>query len=227
MQRYWQRVDQRSDQVEWHTTHSGLLQTASANPAGGMILSARLAPVTIRVELGDIQYLQGGQARTVHPTSSSILIQEPYVVVPHELTSEVGLRLVVGVMADPEGLMLDARLETIAPIDRVSLSMSVECTDGAGWTIQPQSPTPPIVGGPTTIDRWAARQMRLVGQEGPGIGLVTDLGEAGTARTEGGGRRWKLTFFDQSLEKGVILVGRWGLVFGVNQEAWLDRPTFL
>ena len=189
----------------------------------------------ITAVVGDLEFAQGGGERAVHPVGGSLLVQEPSVIAGQEVASDVGLRLVIGVMADEVGIMLDARLETIAPLDRVSLSMSVHVMGDGMGTIEPESSRWP--GKSLVIDRTEARWMKVRRGGNLSGAMISDLGEGGFAVGQRDGKRWELTFFEQPLEKGVILVGRWGLVPRLGDQPekelrevsarWLARPTFL
>ena len=183
----------------------------------------------ISLVFGKLSYSPHGEkAKESFPAPTTFLIQEPYLVVPHAIASEVGLRMVVQFLAEPGGLTMDVRLETIAPLDNVSLTLDLALTGHHLHTSAAKSHS----------DRYSRREIewadvgegeKLVG------GLVTDLGEGGHAERQGDG--WRLVLFDQPLEKGVILVGRWGIVkrgagvsaasFRQKHQGQLDRPTFL
>jgi hypothetical protein len=234
MRRYWTRTEGRNDEVCWANSFSGRVRTDSKDPRSGLRIDADLVP-SITAIVGDLEFSQGGVERAVRPTGGSLLVQEPYAIAPQEVASEVGLRLVIGVMVDDDGIMLDARLETIASLDRVSLSMSVHVTGNGTGMIEPASSRWP--GKSLVIDRTEARWMKIGSEGNLSAAMISDLGEGGFGVGQRDGSRWELTFFEQPLEKGVILVGRWGLVprLGDRTEEelrevsarWLARPTFL
>lgn len=164
------------------------------------------------------------------PTPSTFLVQEPYLVVPHAIASDVGLRMVVQFLAEPSAITMDVRLETIAPLDHVSLALDLS------WEGVDLSPQSKHAG--TSSDRFSRKEASwfdaFKGGECIG-GVVSDLGEGGYVEREA--NSWRLVMFNQPLEKGVILVGRFGIIgrgsnedavsFRQNHEKQLERPTFL
>jgi hypothetical protein len=210
------------------------VRTDSKDPPSGLRIDSELMP-SITAVVGDLEFSQGGVERSVHPSGGSLLVQEPYVIAAQEIASDVGLRLIIGVMADEGGIMLDARIETIAPLERVSLSMSLHVTGAGEGMIEPASSRWPVES--LVVDRTEAGWMKLRSGENISAAMISDLGEGGFGVGQRNGRRWELTFFEQPLEKGVILVGRWGLVPRLGDQSiedlrevsarWLARPTFL
>jgi len=164
------------------------------------------------------------------PIPSSFFVQEPFLVVPQAIASDVGLRMVVQFLAEESSITMDVRLETIAPLDNVSLTLDLSW-GGVELTLPP-----------TRSDHSSTRFSRKeaawfdVSKSGQCLGgVVTDLGEGGFVERQGDS--WRLVMFDQPLEKGVILVGRFGIIgrspsenavsFRQNHEKQLERPTFL
>lgn len=173
---------------------------------------------------------QNFPANEVFPTPSSFLVQEPYLVVPQAIASDVGLRMVVQFLAEPASITMDVRLETIAPLDNVSLALDLSWGE---VTLRPKS-----TDGDTSAQHFSRTESSWFdvfhGERSVGA-VVTDLGEGGFVDRQAG--TWRLVMFDQPLEKGVILVGRFGIIrrspdedlvsFRKNHEKQLERPTFL
>jgi hypothetical protein len=185
----------------------------------------------ISVVLGKLDYQpHEGKRHEVFPTPSPFFIQEPYLVAPQAISSDFGLGMVVQFLSEPGSLTMDIRLETIAPLDRVSLGFDVSTN---GMKLVPKSDRDPPNDG-----RYSRRQAEwwdvFKGEVMTG-GIVTDLGEGGYAERQGD--NWRMVMFDQPLEKGVILVGRLGFIrrhqkesqisFRQKHKKQLDRPTFL
>jgi hypothetical protein len=140
----------------------------------------------------------------------TMMIQEPYLVVPHAIESEVGLRVVTQFLAEPGRNTLDLRLETIAPLRSVSVHAHVSLTL-ARWS---SSTDFAINASPSQAPVW----LEIVKAGEVRGALQMDLGEAGTARILDSDRA-DVTLFDQPLEKGVILVGRFALVERKQEES--------
>jgi hypothetical protein len=237
MQPFWNRTEGRTDRVEWTGPLQGIVESITSTgqqPTPGLTLRTGNPPGIV-LELAEIDYSASRVEHVVRPVGGNIFIQEPFILAPQQITSDVGLRLILGVMADKQGIMMDARLETIAPLERVSLSLSIQLHPDQDCYIRPPVATWPndslVVAG--TDARW----MHVYQGHTLVAGLVCDLGDAGFALGDRHGKRWELTLFEQPLEKGVILVGRWGFVpapRGVSErelhqagQKLLDRPTFL
>jgi hypothetical protein len=228
MHSFWKREPGRNDLVHWSNQFSGSVE------AGRLTVRAGMNPA-LTVRLGDLEYAHDGIDKAVRPIGQTLFVQEPFVLAPQEIASDVGLRLIVGVLAQEDGIIMDARLETIAPVDRVSLSLSVLLDDSSAGSLCPSTAGWPqeslVVDGPEA--RWMEFRH---GNEIVGA-VAADLGEAGFVVGQRDGKRWEVTFFEQSLEKGVILVGRWGLLarppavsasaFRQQATAFFSRPTFL
>lgn len=191
--------------AESWTLESPILQSTTGSMRTSIDSSRRAAPSinfdyrrSFVLQFEDIRYrVPEGQTEIARPASSSYLVQEPYVVMPQRLESDVGLRMIAQVLRAEEGVIVDVRLETIADLESVILSASFGQANGPSTALRTiQTDTRPIME-------------MLDDNEIVGI-AVGDLGEAGRVNSTPNGVN--LSFFDQSLEKGVILVGRWGVI---------------
>lgn len=173
---------------------------------------------------------QHSSANEAFPTPSTFLVQEPYLIVPQAVASDVGLRMIVQFLAEPTSITMDVRLETIAPLDNVSLALDLSWGE---VTLHPKSE-----GCKPSAQHFSRKESSwfdVIHGEGSVGAVVTDLGEGGYVEREADS--WRLVMFDQPLEKGVILVGRFGIIrrasnedlvsFRKNHEKQLERPTFL
>jgi len=164
-----------------------------------------------------------GSTGSVHPLPDVAYIQQPYVVAPFVLETPPEFRLTAFFRATDQGIDGDFRLATVWPVSEVSLELFAEWPAG-GYR--------PIVDFPTS-DRpcdFPGVQAGIVEFGGGSAALFTDVGEHGQLQTTSTGATLKL--FDQSLEKGVILVGRFALRPAVDSllikrdlDDWLDHPS--
>lgn len=200
----------------------------------GKSLGARIeVGGSVRITWGAIRFRAvGGSEESTLPTVAGLHVQQPYLVVLHEVTSSVGLRLVVQLLAEPGAITMDLRLETVAPLDQVSFAMNLECAE---LSLRPEEAYWPRTGNEFTRREFHRAELR--GGAGVAAGFVTDLGEQGRGVLRDEGKRAELVMFDQPLEKGVVLIGRWGIVrrppemsaatFRQMETEWLGRRTFL
>lgn len=191
------------------------------------------AGARLKVCPGSIFYRPVGESvKTVQPVGTRGLVQEPYLVVPCILPTEVGLRLVSQVLVEPDAVTMDFRIETIAPLDDLSMELTLNVQEG---TVHPCDSTWTSVAGRLTRRELHALDLRQ-GNEVVAT-FRTDLGEGGHGELDQDQAKVHITFFEQPLEKGVILIGRWGVIrrlpdeseekFYTRQAGWLERRTFL
>ena len=153
------------------------------------------------------------------PTRDIPYIQQPYVVAPFIVNSPVGLRLTAFLRATDAGIDVDFRLATVETLSDVSLDLRAEWPVGSFWTagIDLHSSFPGVSAG---VLRLHDRSVSLMG----------DVGEQGTFTPNKEGATLRL--FNQSLEKGVILVGRFALRPFTDDaqlqrelDDWLQHPS--
>jgi hypothetical protein len=163
-----------------------------------------------------------GSTGAVHPTPDIAYIQQPYVVAPFVLETPSEFRLTGFFRATDEGVDADFRLATVWPVTNVSLELS------AHWPAGGYRPLPELIRNrPYPCPGVAAGIVEF----GSGsVALLTDVGEHGIFTPTSNGATLQL--FNQSLEKGVILVGRFGLRPSTDParikqdlDDWLDHPS--
>lgn len=165
----------------------------------------------------------GEQPASTQPLPKDFFVQYPYLVCTQDVSSSVGLRTRVRILAEEGGATVDVELETIEPLDWVELAGRIRL-EGVSL--------PGVTQGRLEQDR--IRWCELV-RQGATIGaLLFDLGENGYADVATS--ELSVNWFRQPLEKGVILVGRFAVVirseeseeaFRERSQGWLERPTFL
>jgi hypothetical protein len=171
--------------------------------------------------LGDLQWkVEGtGDAGTTTPIPDVAYIQLPYVVAPFVVNSPVGLRLTAFFRATDAGIDADFRLATIETLDNVSLDVQAEWSQGSFRSagIDLNTRFPGVSAGVLTRNEGSAA-------------LLVDVGEHGEFSPNNEGAELKL--FHQSLEKGVILVGRFALrpftsdaQLQRDVDEWLQHPS--
>jgi hypothetical protein len=156
------------------------------------------------------------------PVPELAYIQQPYVVAPFSLATPSEFRVTGFFRATDEGVDVDFRLATVLPVTNVSLELFAEWNKGAYRPLPELAksrpyPCPGLEAG-------------LLDFGGGMAALFTDVGEHGVFELTSSGARLRL--FNQSLEKGVILVGRFALrPFGDQRRVlrdfndWLDHPS--
>lgn len=224
----------------WQTDVGGIawkadrLEVVAAHgaPASEMGLSVEFRlPETnpIRLTFHEIRYQpNGGRAYSLQPRPSDFCIQQPYLVVYQEVASAVGLRSVIQLFGDENGVAVDVRLETVAPLDEVQFDATL---DIAGFDrIERESLTSAEDANLICYELEANQALRGA--------LLLDMG--GGARPSWSGEppsAAHLAWFQKPLEKGVILIGRLVLIADARPATpgelrrkyaeWLKRPTFL
>lgn len=210
-----------------HFASPGLRGTAHFPPESAPSLDLSLpvsgkssaeGELTISLKLGPISYIdtrdQHQMAQPRASAASSAYVQPPALVVPTSLDTAVGLQLSTRFLLDESRHRLDAefRLQTIQPVQAVSLLVSVEV--GEGLPLQAVEST---LNHESSAGGIGVRRKAAIHQIGGAL-LLADLGESGTYQMAKSDRGSLLSynFFQQSLEKGVILVGRLGLVGPAN-----------
>jgi hypothetical protein len=145
-------------------------------------------------------------------------LQLPYVVAPFAINTPAGIRLTAFFRANEDGVDVDFRLATVATLANVSLELAAEWPafqTKLGW---PNARLfPGVSAGVVEYGRGSAV-------------LLVDVGEHGVFSQTPKGATLKL--FNQELEKGVILVGRFAIRPFVDEsrmkrdlEDWLDHPS--
>ena len=213
----------------WSTTEGAF--SFAAGPLSGSLereattrsLSIALGAVKIGT-LGDLSWeLEiDGSKGSVHPTPDVAYIQQPYVVAPFILQTPSEFRLTGFFRATDVGVDVDFRLATVAPVSNVTLDLFAAWPAG-GYQALPELtgnrryPCPGVAAG-------------IVDFGGGRAALVTDVGEHGVFTPTSTGATLRL--FNQSLEKGVILVGRFALrpstdLIRIKQDFddWLEHPS--
>ena len=185
--------------------------------------SLRIVLGGIRIgTLGDLQWTleDGGAKGATVPVPDVAYIQQPYAVAPFVVNSEVGLRLTAFFRATDDGIDADFRLATVETLASVSLDVVCEWPNN-GYRAVAESGNrrrfPGVSAGVVDYGHGKAT-------------FLTDVGEHGEFKASSNGGALKL--FNQSLEKGVILVGRFALRPSTDPaqiqrdlDAWLDHPT--
>lgn len=197
-----------------------------ADPAKneGLRIEFAVPPIEpIRLTLGSVVYTAAGAGKPMStlPQPAGFFCQQPFLVVSQEITSAFGLRMVTQILGEEHGATVDIRLETVASLDNVELDGILELRQ---WR-----------GNPIEAPGWMDLRCDTTPQCSA---VLTDLGAAGRIEPLSQDRSaLRINWFRQSLEKGVILVGRLAWVY--DPEAgdhrtiqdrhgdWLDRPTFL
>lgn len=171
--------------------------------------------------MGDLHWKVEGTSDdgTTAPVPDVAYIQQPYVVAPFVVNSPVGLRLTAFFRATDAGIDADFRLATIETLDDVSLEVQAVWPQGSFRTagIDLSTRFPGVSAGV------------LTSKEGPAA-LLVDVGEHGSFSQNNQGAT--LGLFHQSLEKGVILVGRFALrpftsdaQLQRDLDEWLQHPS--
>jgi hypothetical protein len=165
-----------------------------------------------------------GATGSVHPTPDVAYIQQPYVVAPFSLETPPEFRLTGFFRAVDEGVDVDFRLATVWPVAQVTLDLHAEWPAGA-YRPLPELTAP--ANRPYPCPGVAAGVMNLPGTS---AAFFTDVGEHGEFVPAATGATLRL--FNQSLEKGVILVGRFALRPSTDSDSmnrdlalWLDHPS--
>jgi hypothetical protein len=181
--------------------------------------------------LGPIDFAEeAGRQESIAPRCKPGYIQNPYLVAPQLVDSAPGLHLTAFIRASDEGLDADFRLTTVSELKRAAL----ECN--CAWPSGICEPRPDLLAGldhPKTSQGIALARLQL--SDSDAVWMYWDVGEHGMWRVReeaGGVQRLQCNLFEQPLEKGVILVGRFALRRLSNESAvrenllrWLDRPT--
>ncbi|HVJ80272.1 MAG TPA: hypothetical protein VNC50_04305 [Planctomycetia bacterium] len=165
-----------------------------------------------------------GAEQTAPLTAATPYLQEPYVVAPFAPTVDAyeGPRLTGFFRADEAGFDLDFRVTTRDELRAVALAGTLECHAPIE-----QEDLGRLLRGKANPSRGIS-----VWKLPEGAWLFLDVGEHGEAdgRAAPSGSL-SLSFFRQSLERGVILVGRSALRTPADREAlavavtdWLDKP---
>jgi hypothetical protein len=209
----------------WTTAERAFRFTAGA--IGGTLeraedaKSLRIVMGGLRIgTLGDLDWtLENDAAQgTTQPIPDVAYLQLPYVVAPFALNTPAGLRLTAFFRATEEGLDADFRLATVETLANVSLELAAEWP---AFRSQREWSNPRLFPGVTA---------GIVEIGGGSAVLLIDVGEHGVFSLTPKGATLKL--FNQALEKGVILVGRFAIRPFVDEQrmkrdldAWLDHPS--
>jgi len=200
-------------------TLSGMLERSAATSSLSIVLGK------LRIgSLGDLSWRleADGSTGAVHPSPDVAYIQQPYVVAPFVLKTPSEFRLTGFFRANDDGVDVDFRLATVAPVTNVSLELKAQWPAGAyrslpELTKSRRYPCPGVAAGVVEFGDGQAA-------------LFTDVGEHGEFKPGANGATLRL--FNQSLEKGVILVGRFALrpstePARIKQDLndWLDHPS--
>lgn len=134
-----------------------------------------------------------------------------------QFAHQAKLTLIERFQVTETGFTLELRLQTVLPIDFLALETRFHWS--SGW------------------ERRAAHPLRLSSANGPteDIAVHVDVGEEGTLKIEE--RQASYSMFRRPLEKGVILVGRWGIESAPSTlldeqwdrlgRQWLNQRAFL
>lgn len=187
------------------------------------------------IQIGSLRELtwileRDGSSGTAYPFPETAYIQQPYVVAPYGLNmvapygvkSSSGFRLTGFFRATDDGVDADFRLATAIPVTNVSLELYAE------WSKGNYQPLPELAKNRRYPCPGA--EAGIVDFGGGKAALFTDVGEHGVFTPTNAGATLRL--FNQSLEKGVILVGRFAFRQAVDSDRikrdfddWLDHPS--
>jgi hypothetical protein len=213
----------------WSKTEGGF-SFAAGSLTGVLERSAEPSALSIvldKLRIGSLGNLSwrlesDGSAGAVHPMPDVAYLQQPYVVAPFVLETPSEFRLTGFFRATDDGVDVDFRLATVRPVTNVSLELQAE------WPASGYQPLPEL-----TRNRPYPCPGVAVGVVDFGRGkavLLTDVGEHGVFTPTSDGATLQL--FNQSLEKGVILVGRFALRPSTylahikkDLDDWLDHPS--
>lgn len=185
----------------------------------------------VRLELGSVRFRDSqGRDWNIPLLASGPYIQEPTLVVPLRLESSAGLEAAARYRGEADGVRIEFRVMTLRPVE--NLVLEVRCR----WETEVRFPLDE--GGPSERrdhDRWAVALAPPAPGELASTCLLADVGERGGLEVRGSELRYEC--FGEPLEKGVILVGRFGLVSwpaGLSNEnlreryrGWRADRTFL
>lgn len=182
---------------------------------------------SLQISLGNLEYTDPrGHHQYVSPRTSgksAPYVQPPALVVPISLDTSVGLQLSLRCLlnATGTGLDLELRLQTIETIDSVALEVTLAAPEGVSLEAIDFPPESPAAATSAPKRRPIVHQTQAAGSSPEGLLITADVGETGRLHAAGGpgdpenhssqGGPLCYNFFRQSLEKGVILVGRLGL----------------
>lgn len=160
----------------------------------------------VRLELGSVRVRDSqGRDENVPLLASGPYIQEPTLVVPLHLETSAGLEAAARYRGEADGVRIEFRVLTARPVEK--LVLEVRCH----WETEFRFPLDE--GGPAgrrDHDRGAVALAPPAPGEPATTCLLADVGERGGLEVRGSELRYEC--FGEPLEKGVILVGRFGLV---------------
>jgi hypothetical protein len=162
----------------WSTTE-GAFSFAAGSLSGKLERSVATASLSIAFgklrigSLGDLSWRleADGSTGAVHPTPDVAYIQQPYVVAPFILKTPSEFRLTGFFRATDDGVDVDFRLATVAPVTNVSLELLAQWPAGAYRSLPEltntrQYPCPGVAAGVVEFDGGRAALFTDVGEHG-------------------------------------------------------------
>ncbi|MFO0948394.1 MAG: hypothetical protein U1D30_21150 [Planctomycetota bacterium] len=203
-----------------------------------MHLGEELANLSGRLFSLDRVSYRDGQGKS---QESRLVADHPYIqgnacVLPLTIESKVGLSGAMRLLVETGGISAEIRVQTVAPVSELSLVVSNR------WRADVQFPREMGKHKSGRLDRRECSVSLLPRDKGRALLMFADVGEGGTAERTPVSEKTDFaqvaySFFRQSLEKGVILVGRialfdWrseGQFTPIDQlyDQWFERDTFL